>query len=247
MTSPSLSDHDQKFAVIFDLDDTLYLERDFVFSGYRAISEAVAVEYGFSIHDQLIELFLTGRRGDLFTPVLREMMRNVNEADVKKLVKIYRNHVPDIKPFEGIPELLKKIKSSCRLAIISDGIFEVQKRKLAALNVANLFDHIVFSDQWGQKYWKPHSRGFKDCSVSLGIEAGSMVYIGDNPEKDFVGARNAGLKSIRLRMEHGLHYDKEAEGQFSPDAEVSSVEELISVIATELGVKRKANGSLQTS
>jgi putative hydrolase of the HAD superfamily len=246
MTTLSLSSQHRKFAIVFDIDDTLYLERDFVFSGYRAVSSAVASKYGFFIYDRLIESFLAGQRGDLFTPVLNEKMDDVREDFVKELVKIYRSHVPDIKPFDGIPELLKKIGAYCKLAIISDGFLEVQKRKLGALKIADRFNHIAFTDQWGHEFWKPHPRGYEDCSASLGIEPESMIYIGDNPEKDFIGARNAGLKCIRLRVKHGLHYDKEAEGSFAPDTEVNSVKELHTVIAIELGMSRNENGSFKT-
>ena len=115
--------------------------------------------------------------------MLREKFENVSESTVKELVNIYRNYTPRIRPFDGIPELLNFISSHCKLGIISDGILSVQKRKLDALRLTNLFDHLVFPDQWGRKYWKPHLRGFKDCSIALKIKTRSMVYIGDNPEK----------------------------------------------------------------
>ncbi len=142
-------------AVAFDMDDTLYPERAFVFSGYRAVSEAVEAELGFPIYDELVDLFQSGRRGDLFTPVLARHLGAVEESYVKRLVAVYRAHRPVIAPFPEAAAVLEEIRGRYRMALISDGIEAVQQRKLDALGLRPLFEAIVMTDAFGREFWKP--------------------------------------------------------------------------------------------
>ena len=153
-------------AVAFDMDDTLYPERAFVFSGHRAVSEAVEAELGFPIYDELVELFQGGRRGDLFTPVLARHLGAVDESYVKRLVAVYRAHRPVIAPFPEAAAVLEEIRGRYRMALISDGIEAVQQRKLDALGLRPLFEAIVMTDAFGREFWKPHPLPFKDCARS---------------------------------------------------------------------------------
>ena len=56
--------------VIFDMDDTLYPEREFVIKGYQEVSKYVMNTYGIFIEDELRRRFDEGQRGDLFSLVL---------------------------------------------------------------------------------------------------------------------------------------------------------------------------------
>src|SRR5438874_2051717 len=97
-------------AVVFDLDDTLYPEIEFVYSGYRAVSNAVHQQLGFPIVNELVNLFETGKRGDLFTPVLKTRLDTVTEEYVRELVAVYRQHRPTIVPFPEARDVLDSLK-----------------------------------------------------------------------------------------------------------------------------------------
>ena len=57
--------------MILDLDDTLFLERDYVLSGLRAVGEHVATTYGRTgFGDVAVALFEAGVRGDTFNRAL---------------------------------------------------------------------------------------------------------------------------------------------------------------------------------
>ena len=81
-------------AIAFDLDDTLYPEQEFVFSGYRAVADEVSKTHGFDIYPDLIARFTIGERGDLFTPTLTAHLGFVEEDYVQLLVAAYRQHEP---------------------------------------------------------------------------------------------------------------------------------------------------------
>ena len=213
-------------AVAFDLDDTLYPEVEFVYSGYLAVSEAVHKQLGFEIYDELVALFEEGQRWDLFTPALRKHLRMVEESYVQQLVKIYREHIPRIHPFPEVWKVLDKLKSSYHLAIISDGLLGVQERKLQVLHIGRYFDEVVFSDKWGQDFWKPHPRSYEECARRLSLDPASMVYVGDNPNKDFVTPHRIGIKTIRVRRIGTLHWQVRLSPKFEADYETDNLKEI---------------------
>lgn len=211
-------------AVIFDLDDTLYPEVEFVYSGYRAVSEKVREQLGFEISGELMTLFETGQRGDLFTPVLKTHLDAVEEEYVRELVAVYRQHKPTITPFPEARQVLDLLGGRYRMAIISDGYLDVQRRKFEALEINRYFDAVVFSDEWGRDFWKPHSRPYEECSRRLSLEPAAIVYVGDNPAKDFVTARRMMMGTIRVRRPGTLHYDVRLPPDFEADYETDSLD-----------------------
>jgi len=213
-------------AIAFDLDDTLYPEDQFVYSGYRAVSDDVKEKWGVEIYDELVSLFAEGQRGDLFTPVLQRHLEKVNEASIQPLVKIYRQHKPTISPFPETKVVIANLKDSYVLALISDGYLGVQKRKLDALQLRHFFDVIIFSDQWGRRFWKPHQRPYRECAYQLGLDFSAMVYVADNPAKDFVTARQLGMKTIRVKRKGTLHQKVLLSDKFEADHKIASLAEL---------------------
>ena len=57
-----------------------------------------------------------------------------------------------------------------------------------------------------------------------GIPPGAAVYVSDNPAKDFLGARRAGMRSVRVRPAGGIYAALEPETpEYAPDAEVDGL------------------------
>ncbi len=125
--------------VVFDMDDTLYPEKDFVFSGYRAVSEYVFNDFGIDVESRLQSLFAGGMRGDLFSNVLKHYQLEFDENYVLKLVSIYRTHSPSIRPYVDIQALNTLKNNGILLGVLTDGWLSVQQNKLDALGIKNLF------------------------------------------------------------------------------------------------------------
>lgn len=213
-------------AVAFDLDDTLYPEAQFVSSGYRAVSDEVQRQWGVEIYDDLISRFMDGQRGDLFTPVLRRYLGEVQEVYVQQLVRVYQQHEPRINPFPETLEVLSKLMLSYRLGLISDGSLGVQERKLKALQLRHFFNAVVFSDEWGKDFWKPHARPYKACAYRLGVDTTALVYVGDNPVKDFITARQLGIGTVRVQRNGTLHEKVALAPEFEADHRIGHLGEL---------------------
>jgi len=192
--------------IIFDLDDTLMLEVDYVRSGYRAVGHWAANQWPMAPEDveqQLWHLFCTGDRSRVFNSWLgSSSQKNL----IQKAVTVYREHEPKVFLVSGARDVLKELSERFKLGLVTDGHSITQRRKIEALGLEELISTIIISDELGGRAtWKPSPDPFLAACARLDTTPNQAVYVGDNPHKDFVGARAAGLASVRLRLSAGLH------------------------------------------
>ncbi len=211
--------------VAFDLDDTLYPEITYARSGLAAAACWARAHLGM---DGLLEAALAahaaGIRGRIFDAALTALGKPVEAAVVARLVEVYRSHTPVLSFFPEVPAVLKALRPHCLLAVITDGCGAVQRAKVKALALEACVDRVVFTDDYGPGFAKPHPRAFADVAASLGDAPGECLYVGDNPVKDFLGARRAGWRSVRVRRAVGEHIRAEpVTPDQAPDAELSSL------------------------
>jgi len=213
---------------MFDLDDTLFPEIDFVFSGYRAAAEKAFDDFGVDIEPRLREKFLNGKRGDLFTPALREAGVDAGEPYVKTLVEAYRSHRPTLSLFVDAEALIHLLNKQGRsIGLITDGWEEVQARKIRSLGLQERVDSVVRTDALGgREAWKPNVVGYRECLRKLSASPSDTVFVGDNPEKDFLGAKKAGIESVRIRRPVTEHGDKQVLDEKKADVSVKSMRKL---------------------
>ncbi len=216
-------------AVVFDLDDTLYPERKFVLSGFRAVSRWVEQNTEISFTDaygQLVHFFEENLYGNTFDRFLEDHGM-WSASIVQEMVGIYREHHPEISSFPEVPDMLVRLGKRFKIGLLSDGYLDVQQRKLDALGLEQSFNAVIFSDKWGKDAWKPNPYPFNVMLEIFGVRAAQAVYVADNPVKDFLGARRAGMSSIRLRLTRGVYAALEPE---TPDhaagIEISSLGQL---------------------
>jgi putative hydrolase of the HAD superfamily len=192
--------------VVFDLDDTLYLERDFVRSGFAAVDAWLAAHHGvneFQAHAW--ELFLAGRRGDVFDQTLPMIGVEPRPELIRRLIEVYREHTPQIRLEPAAPDLLAALDGRCRLALLTDGYHDTQRRKIAALGLDAWCDPVVCTDRWGRAHWKPSPRGFLHIQEALEAAPERCIYVADNPAKDFRAPKALGWRTLRVRHPQGEH------------------------------------------
>ena len=115
--------------------------------------------------------------------------------DAYELIEIYRNHIPDISLAENIMIFLRNLKKRFKLGIVTDGYVVVQENKVLALGLDRFMDAIVYT---GNGKSKPSVEPLLEIAKKLDVNPTDCTYIGDNPLKDFGGAREAGFKTIRV-------------------------------------------------
>jgi putative hydrolase of the HAD superfamily len=191
-------------AVLFDLDDTLYPEFEFVRSGFAAVASFLAERYGLdsgALRDRMVEIHDQVGRGSIFDRIAAELHLETPGL-VPALVAIYRGHQPRIALHEDVPPVLAALRRrNVRLGLVSDGMASVQRSKLAALGLTPQLDVAVLTDELGRQYRKPSPVGFEVALLLLGTAPGRAVYVANDPRKDFAGPRRLGMRTFRVRNE----------------------------------------------
>lgn len=225
------------------MDDTLYLERDYVRSGFQAVAKAVAdtAPCQSRIFEGMWCGFLSGLRGSAFDELMRLEPDVTKGWTVERLVGCYREHWPQISLLPGVEVLLASlVADGLRIGIVTDGPSAAQRRKVEALRLSRWATLVVVTDELPGSPSKPKQDAFRAVMDGLGVSGGECVYVGDNPIKDFKGARELGWWTIRLRIPGQLHEAREAQ---QPDdgsnEEVRSVERL-SAALRKLTMKAEA-------
>ena len=185
-------------AVIFDLDDTLYPEIEYVKSGFKKIAER------FKMPELELELWQSFERGGKPIDDVFNARGIINLKD--DALHVYRFQKPAIRLFDGVEGMLKRLHKSYKIGIITDGRPEGQHAKIDALCLESKVDEIIITDELGGiEYRKPNPAAFILIQKKLGTPFEKMVYVGDNLQKDFHGPKKVGMKSIVLQRINGLY------------------------------------------
>jgi putative hydrolase of the HAD superfamily len=192
--------------VVFDVDDTLYLERDYVRSGFTAVAEVLARDHGIaSFQEEAWAAFLRGERGDIFDTTLRALTGEAPRSLVELCVDVYRNHAPTIALLPDASSFVAWCVTRFSTGVVSDGPQASQRAKVVALGLTSQIDRIVLTGEMGSGWAKPSSQSFRLLEQELGFHGEECVYLADNPIKDFVGPLELGWRTVRVRRQNGLH------------------------------------------
>jgi putative hydrolase of the HAD superfamily len=193
--------------IVLDVDDTLYLERDYVRSGFAAVGAWVRDRLGVDGFTETAErLFEEGCRGDVFDRSLLACGCEPSTALVTEMVGIYRHHRPALSLLPDVERFLSRQQHGAVFAVVTDGPVSSQRAKVEALGVLDWANPVVVTAEHGPDFHKPSARPFAMISGTLGVDGSGCVYIADNPLKDFVGPKSLGWSTVRVRRPRGLHY-----------------------------------------
>jgi putative hydrolase of the HAD superfamily len=219
--------------LVFDLDDTLYDEKTFVISGFQAVSDYL--QSNFSIPKEksfrlMVENLKENGRGHIFDHILNRY--NVySKSSVKKCVSIYRTHEPTISLDPEADNCLSKF-SMYPIYIVTDGNKMVQYNKLKALGLYSRVKFCFITHRYGLKHAKPSPYCFNKICRMEKVNPIQVVYIGDNPKKDFVGIKPLGFKTIRVRK--GDYADVTLSPEYEAHYTIHSLSELTDNLLKEL-------------
>ena len=131
-------------------------------------------------------------------------------------------------PFPGAPELLAALRErGLVIGVISNWSTRLPKL-LEALGLSSRVDFVLCSAI--ERLEKPDPMLFQRALERAGVRADEAIHAGDDVEKDFLGARGAGLSPVLVD-----HFDSKPRGDVVGGARVSSLYELDRWIAREAG------------
>lgn len=224
--------------VLFDLDDTLISEDSYIQSGYYHVAEAVKKKHAPAaakwseqeLAKRMYALYLEDSR-NVFNRWFEFLDISYTREDVMELVEVYRNHMPDIQFFDDVLPVVNELKKAgIQTGIISDGYLSTQRNKSRVLDLEHIFNRVILTEELGRDYWKPHPRAFEIMKEYFRVNYEEMLYVGDNPKKDFYIKKALPLKTARIIREKSV-YEQEAylEG-IREDYRIKSLHEILGLI-----------------
>lgn len=189
--------------VVFDLDDTLYKEIDFLKSAYQEIAEFFRDKFGiYGLRGEMLRYYREGK--NVFQEVIDFYKRPV---EMKTLLDIYRNHIPNISLNAETKQVLDSLKNgNSGIGLITDGRMVSQMNKIKALGLDKYIPekYIIISEVW------EHEKidGFAYDLMEKLFPNGNYFYVGDNPQKDFLAANKRGWTTICI-LDNGQNIHKQ--------------------------------------
>lgn len=193
-------------AILFDLDNTL-IDRQ---RAFREMLERTFHEYYTDenyienlVKDTLI--FDDGgrvERIDAFGKLIEKY--NIKEFTAENFAKAWsKESGSTVYLFDDVVPTLQILKTKYKLAIVTNGDYDSQKRKLDNVNLYPYLDYTLISSEIGIR--KPDVRIFKYACKQMGFKETECLYVGDSYSRDIVGALNAGLDAIYVSRVNEKH------------------------------------------
>jgi putative hydrolase of the HAD superfamily len=192
-------------AIGFDLDNTLYDQGQHMRSFFGAAADHLAAHLARPA--QLIETVFVDvwtRRTSYYPRLFDEVLDELgidDKATVKTLVSLYHQHRGELTLFDGVREMLARLRERFALFLITDGAESMQRGKVASLALSHSFDELVLTGSKGKDWAKPALHSYQHVLERFGGEPAEYLYVGDNPACDFYGARQLGMKTARVMTE----------------------------------------------
>ena len=180
--------------LLIDLDDTIYLERDYVLSVYRSIADLLTPKHAEQSYHYLEYEFLKYGRRELL-----DRWRKFYQLplELNELIEIYRSTDPIITLDKTTRTVLEKLTAVHTTILVTDGSPIVQHKKIEALGLSSLFDHLFICQEHGLT--KPDKSLLLELLNQFGAMREECVVIGDDPYADINPAVEANIQSIRIR------------------------------------------------
>ena len=210
---------DARTVIVFDLDDTLYNEMEYLRSAYSEIAKSVNPDNWQQLFARMYSLFRS--KADVF-----EFVSSTYQVEKSELLHTYRTHIPRIHLFNGVLETMDQIKAKKgKIGIITDGRKTTQRAKLKALAILDRIDKIVISEEVGSE--KPDERNYR--IIEEAFTDCTYLYMADNLRKDFIAPNKLGWQTVGL-VDNGLNMHFDGHNYFDkahrPQEFVTSFEEI---------------------
>lgn len=186
-------------AIVFDLDDTLYRIRRFTIAGYAATAGAIAAYSGrprAEVFCRLQGLYRRGRAAFAYQHLCAEF--GLPEHLAAEWLARHRAHRRRLRlPGTSARALTAARDAGWRIGLLTNGLPEIQRAKVEALDLGVHVDAIVYADEIVPG-GKPARAVFDLVLRALDVAPHRAVMVGDHPECDVAGGRLAGMRTIRV-------------------------------------------------
>jgi putative hydrolase of the HAD superfamily len=206
---------------IFDLDDTLFQEIDFLKSAYRTIAKELSPNIGSDIYEEMWTRYRN--KQDVFGWIISQFSSLLPNYTAQDLLKRYREHLPEIRLNREAESFIIRLREkNIPLGLITDGRSITQRNKLKALGIEDYFADIIISEEFGSE--KPDKRNFLYFEDKYPKK--QFWFIGDNTSKDFIVPIDLGWKTICIKDSGNNIHPQRFDLQAVPEYCISSFAEI---------------------
>jgi putative hydrolase of the HAD superfamily len=110
-----------------------------------------------------------------------------------------------------------------KMAVISDAPKLPVWMRIIGLGLEHYFDFVITPEDTGEK--KPSPKPFRLATKLLGVNSGEILMVGDWVERDIVGAKSSGIRTVFAK--YGNTFGTEISGA---DFEVNDIIELVNIV-----------------
>lgn len=210
-------------AFIFDLDDTLYPQKEYTRQCLLATSDYISKISRVEI--DAIEKHLNcilDEKGIEYKYIFNDLFENIGfdgTPHLKEILELFRACQPKLELYENALEVLNCLKNNYRLALLTDGYEKIQHYKVQELELNDFFEEILVTYTLGEENRKPSPLPYQKLLDIMQLNAEECIYVGNDPKRDFIACKKLGMKSIRINQGDykNLFLDKEYEADFCID------------------------------
>lgn len=222
--------------LLFDADETLF---DFKKSERQAFENSIRefnMDYDENYHLKIYEEINTGiwlefEKGLITQEKLKvERFRRLSEKlnvsfDPKEFAKSYMKHLANASfLYEDSFELIKNLSQNYRLAIITNGLTDVQSKRIGQSVISKYFETIVISEE--VKASKPNPEIFEIALSNLNYsDKSKILMIGDSLSSDIKGGINFGIDTCWTNFKN-----LENSTTLKPTYEISTLMDLLKIL-----------------
>jgi putative hydrolase of the HAD superfamily len=223
-------------AVVFDLDNTLV---DFMAMKRQAVDAAIAAmrDAGLKlpaaeIRQRIDEIYK--QKGIEFQNVFDQLLFDeFSKIDYKILssgvIAYRRAREAALVPYPHVyMTLMELTKMQLKLGVVSDAPAREAWLRLCYLNFHHIFDAVVTFEDTGER--KPAPGPFKKALERLGVKPAESLMIGDWAERDMIGAKQVGMKTVFAR-----YGDTFGTVNSHADYDVDDIAHLVGIVRKENG------------
>jgi putative hydrolase of the HAD superfamily len=218
-------------AIIFDLDNTL---TDFMKMKAEAVNAAIdgMIDAGLQLPREAVRARIDAiykEQGmeyqQVFDTLLESELGHIDPKILASGIVAYRKaRGSSLKPYPHVQiTLLELAKRGIKLAVVSDAPRAQAWLRLCDLSLQHVFDVVVTHDDTGQ--YKPSPGPFREALRQLRVHEHEALMVGDWPERDMVGAKGLGIKTVFAR--YGDTFGTQDSGA---DFEITDALELVAIV-----------------
>ena len=124
------------------------------------------------------------------TPLIKYDLRDAFDID-PYFVERYEFHTRELPDASA---MLRSLHGRYALGVLTNGLSDIQSRRLKALGWSNLFTHVVTPDTAGAM--KPHGRIFEAAEHVSQCAPSEIVFVGDSHHYDIAAAKRRGWRTV---------------------------------------------------